>query len=469
MGLSRFSPSRQLAGLRRAWHSRPIAGQVGWVIIPFGIQQIVRLATQVALAYLLAPEIFGVMLLVNTLRTGAELLSDIGIGQSVVRSPRGDSSDFLRVAWTLQVLRGALLTCVMGGLSWPIAQLYDKPELIPIILAVSPVFLISGFLSPSLFVIQKRMNLKARAAYDIITVAFQCAITVGLAAAIPSVWALVWGLVVSSLFSTAVSYFFGERFQLYFTWNRSHVAEIFDFGKWIFLSTTIYFAATSFDRAYVVGAVSLTIAGVFAISRTFSDLLGSLAQRVGGYLVFPKVAAMQGSRPESAPRLRRLRSRILAIVALAIGLAIATVDQFILLAYDERYHGAAFMIPILLFSVWFGILSSFADSMLMGSGRPAPGAWANGGKFVVLLVGLPFSIAEGSLVAALGVLVLAEAARWLALVIPSQLEGFARIRDDVFLTLLVLLIAFGSKEILGFVEIVPTVYEWWTLRTQLNV
>ena len=57
--------------------------QLGWVVVPFGTQQIVRLVTQIVLARMLAPEMFGLMLLVNTLRTGAELLSDIGIGQSL--------------------------------------------------------------------------------------------------------------------------------------------------------------------------------------------------------------------------------------------------------------------------------------------------------------------------------------------------------------------------------------------------
>lgn len=458
----------QFARLRQAWPSRPVAAQIGWVIVPFGIQQLVRLATQIVLAWMLAPEIFGLMLLVNTLRTGAELLSDIGIGQSVVRSPRGDDSDFLRVAWTLQVLRGVLLTLLMAGLAWPITRLYAQPDLFPIILAVSPVFLLSGLLSPSLFVAQRKIRLKARAGYDIATVGFQCAFTIALATLIPNIWALVWGLVGSAIFATATSYLVGDQTRPRLAWDRRHVAEILHFGKWIFLSTAIYFAASNFDRAYIVGALSLSLAGVFAVSRTFSDIIGALAQRVGGYLVFPKVAAMQNDRMGSRPRVRRLRRNTLALVALTTGVAIAVVDQFVLFAYDDRYHAAAFMIPILLFSAWFSILSSFADSMLMGSGRPAPGALANAGKFVVLLIGLPFTVAEFDLVAVLAVIVVAEIVRWLMLIHPSRAEGFARAHEDVLLTLLLLFVAFGAKGALGFANIVPTPAEWWSYRGLLN-
>lgn len=443
--------------------------QASWVVIPFGVQQVIRLATQIILARLLAPEFFGLMLLVNTLRTGAELLSDIGIGQSVVRSANGDDHRFLNVAWTLQVLRGLGLSLALVAFAVPIAELYERPEILPLILAVSPVFFISGLLSPSLFVVQRQVKLKPRAVYDIVNTAFQCAFTIALAWVMPSVWALIWGVLAGALFNTLSSYFLSDSYRPRLAWNAGFVSEILHFGKWIFLSTAIYFAATSFDRMYFVGVLPLALAGVFGIARTFSDMLAALAQRGGAYLVFPKVAAMQDRREEVAPRLRNTRRKTLALVAVATGIAVALSDQFILLAYDPRYHAAAFMIPLLMISVWFGILSAFADSMLMGDGRPAPGAWANAAKFLVMLVGLPLAVAQGSILGGLFVLVAAEIARWLALLPASMNAKFLRLRDEAMLTTLMLVTALGSKALLGAAGLVPTVSEWWAMRGLLHV
>ena len=167
-------------------------------------------------------------------------------------------------------------------------------------------------------------------------------------------------------------------------------------------------------------------------------------------------------------RLRKLRRKMLAIVALGTGLGIACSDQFILLVYDPRYHVAAFMVPILLFSVWFGILSAFADAMLMGCGRPAPGALANGAKFLVLLIGLPLAITRGDFLIALLTLIVAELARWAALAPPSRKEGFSRIRDDVQLTALMIVTAVGSKALLGWIGVVPTIGQWWAMHTLLH-
>ena len=98
--------------------------QAAWVVAPMGVGVALRLGTNIVLARLLAPEIFGLMLVVNMLRTGTELLSDIGIGQSVVRSKREPDHAFLDTAFTIQLLRGAVLTLVMVALAYPLAVLY---------------------------------------------------------------------------------------------------------------------------------------------------------------------------------------------------------------------------------------------------------------------------------------------------------------------------------------------------------
>ncbi len=421
------------------------------------------------LTRLLAPEIFGIMLLINTLRTGTELLSDIGIGQSVVRSPHGHDRRFLDVAWTLQLLRGCLLALVALAAAWPVAQIYGQPSLAPLIIAMSPVFILTGLQSPALFVAQREMKLSRRAVFDIVNVVCNSLFAIALAWFIPTVWALVIALVLGTAVQTALTYLVFDRRLPRLTWDPVFVKEIVGFGKWIFLSTAIYFAAISYDRLYFVGVLPLAMAGIYGVARTFSDMLGALTQRAGAMLVFPRAAAMRGDDADAARRLRATRRKTLAMVAVVCGCAVAGADQFILLAYDDRYHAAAFMIPILLVSVWFGMLSTFADSMLMGRGRPAPGAFANGVKFLTLLIGLPLAIADGSLLEALVVLVASELTRWLALALPSHRAGFARATDDLALTVLMAATALAGKLIAGSLGLVPTIGEWWALHGLLNV
>ncbi|WP_379551744.1 oligosaccharide flippase family protein [Qipengyuania sp. DGS5-3] len=457
-----------LSKVTAKFRSNKLFGEAGWVAAPFATNQVLRLGTNIVLAGLLAPEIFGLMLLVNTLRTGAELLSDIGIGQSVVRSPNGEDTKFLNVAWTLQVLRGVLLTTIALVVAYPVAQIYERPELFWIMLAVSPIFLITGFHSVNLFLIQRRLELKKRAVFDTAYTVFHCGLSIILAILIPNVWALVIALVASTTFTCVLSYLIGSGPRPSFQWDKAHVHEIVNFGKWIFLSTAVYFAATSYDRLYFVDALPLALAGVYAVARSYSEVVSQVGQRAGAFLVFPKVAAIQDRRHELAGRIRSTRFKVLALLAVMIGGGMAISDQFILFAYDERYHAAAFILPILLYAIWFSTLSTFSESMLMGCGKPAPGARANLVKFAVLLVVLPIAMAQGTLLTALGVLIGAEVARWAALVPAARHEGFAKYREDILLSLAVLGVAGIVKLGLGALGLVPSPEEWWAMEGLLN-
>ena len=70
-----------------------LLGAAGWIAAQHAVQQFLRLGTNVVLARLLSPELLGTMLLINTFRTGGELLTDVGIGQSIVSNPKGKGSN----------------------------------------------------------------------------------------------------------------------------------------------------------------------------------------------------------------------------------------------------------------------------------------------------------------------------------------------------------------------------------------
>src|SRR3546814_20421052 len=85
------------------WHSvlrhavgsrRSLLGAAGWVSATFIAQQTLRLVPNIILAWLLAPALLRPMLLINTLRTAGELLTDLGVEQSLVNTPRRSAPTF---------------------------------------------------------------------------------------------------------------------------------------------------------------------------------------------------------------------------------------------------------------------------------------------------------------------------------------------------------------------------------------
>ena len=69
--------------------SRSVTERLGWTTGSYAVAQAFRLVNNVVLARLLAPELFGIMLIFNILRTGVELLSEIGIGHNIISNKNG--------------------------------------------------------------------------------------------------------------------------------------------------------------------------------------------------------------------------------------------------------------------------------------------------------------------------------------------------------------------------------------------
>src|SRR5947209_12532904 len=96
-------PSDQLPLRRRVLN----AGT--WVFAGYVLSQVIRFGSNLLLTRLLVPEMFGVMAIAMVVIIGLAMFSDLGLGQSVVRSVRGSEPLFLNTAWVVQILRGMLL------------------------------------------------------------------------------------------------------------------------------------------------------------------------------------------------------------------------------------------------------------------------------------------------------------------------------------------------------------------------
>src|SRR5260370_23288198 len=96
-----------------------------WTTATYAIAQALRVLTNFALTRILAPELFGIMIIVNTVRTGVDLISDIGIETNVVHNKNANKSDFYNTAWTLQIVRGLILCCLCVVASAPLATVFN--------------------------------------------------------------------------------------------------------------------------------------------------------------------------------------------------------------------------------------------------------------------------------------------------------------------------------------------------------
>src|SRR5262249_4723402 len=260
---------------------------VGWTVGTYGAGQVVRLASTIILARLLSPELFGIMLVVNSVRTGIDLLSDLGVTQNIVQNNHAENPDFYNTAWTLKLIRGVLIWILCVIAASPIAHFFNSSILESVFPVAALYFVFEGFSSVSLSLMQKRMQVVALDVLGFLYELIQGIALVVLAYFYRSIWSLIIVLLIANAIKMVISFFVLNDVWVRFHISMQYLREIIQFGRWIFLSSTIYFLAGNFDRLYLGKAAPLDLVGVYGITRSVSDMIDTLVGRLCGYIVFP--------------------------------------------------------------------------------------------------------------------------------------------------------------------------------------
>jgi O-antigen/teichoic acid export membrane protein len=225
-----------------------------WLMIGYGGSQALRLAANLVLARLLFPEAFGLMALVTVVTVGLSLFSDVGIGPAIAQNPRGDDPDFLNTAWTIQVIRGFGLWAMTLLLAWPVAWVYDTPDLILYLPIAGVALAIAGFNPTRIETAHRHLLVGRLTALDLAAQAIGVGAMVLVAWATGSVMALVLGGVLQAGAKLLLTHYGLPGARNRFRWEKSAAQELIRFGKWIFLSTAFWFLTSQGDRA-ILGAL----------------------------------------------------------------------------------------------------------------------------------------------------------------------------------------------------------------------
>ncbi len=409
---------------------------LSWTVGSFAGTIVIRFGTNVLLTRLLTPELFGALLIVNTVRQGIDLSSDVGFPQNTVQNPAGNTPAFYNTVWIMQIVRGFVLCAVLFFLAEPIARLYGLPA-VPFEIAAAT-FAVSGLTSTSIYLVHRKMEFAKFSLFEFAQDTLSSLLLVAVAFVSPTINALLIGGLVALTIRTISSYFLlPERNRIQF--SKQHAVEVLMFGRWIFVSSILAFLCANFDRLYIGKVLPLAIVGIYGIARNLADLPILLMSRVGYQLVFPLISSKAGlPTSEVRAQLSSTRRWLLLAAALIIAAGIAVSDVAVRVVYDSRYQDAAWMLAILLFGVWFSMLCSLNEYALLGRGKPGYIVFGNALKLVLYLVMLPLAFHQIGILGVSVVIALSDSGRYLAIAFGQWREEFSFFRQDAVATLIFL-------------------------------
>jgi O-antigen/teichoic acid export membrane protein len=419
--------------LKRTLESKAIRATF-WTVMDYGCSMALRVVNSVVLTRLLMPEYFGLMTLVTTLIVGISLLSDIGLGPSIIQSPRGDDPVFLNTAWTLQIIRGLCIFAVSLMLAWPMARIYHEPRLMSLLPALGISIVISSFNCTNLLSMARHMDVRRLFFLDFSTQVVSLLVTVGCALAYPSVWALVVGSILSLVYRLSLSYYRrlipGIRNSI--CWDRESIHGLVHFGKWILLATALFFFASQADRLILGKLVSFSVLGVYGIAYSVSDIpravINAFAQKVG----YPFIANM-AHLPIADFRTTFLRYRLRALLvgAAMLCLMVHLGGFLITKIYDQRYHAASWMVPVLALGLWHTLMYATTMPALFSRGKSHYAAIGNATYCITVVAAIPLAFIHFGMFGAVVAVAAGDFPLYLVTVAGASREGISTWRQDI--------------------------------------
>ena len=319
-----------------------------WLTVKYGGAQGLRLISNLILTRLLYPEAFGLMTLVTVVTIGLALFSDIGIGPSIQQNPRGDDPEFLDTAWVMQILRGTGLWLGTCALALPAARFYGEPSLAYFLPIAGFASVLNGFAPTKVETAHRHLLLGRLTLLELVSQAIGIGGMVTLAVITESVTALVLGGVIQAAARLVLTNRFlpgrGNRLR----WNREVAAELMRFGKWIFLSTALWFFTSQGDRVVLGRYLSLEMLGLYNIGYFLASFPIQMGHSVTGGVMIPIYRDRPThASPENFRKQRLLRAGLaggmagLSIVMALIGPALVEV------LYDDRYLTSAQIVTLM--------------------------------------------------------------------------------------------------------------------------
>ncbi len=362
---------RLFAAGRRFLHglsSDSRAGLFGliWSYSTHGLQLILRLGSSLILTRLLLPEAYGVFGPALAVMFFLEFLSDIGLRPAVVRSPNGDTPEFLGTAWSIVILRAFFLSAGIFGLAWVLPPWYGLPALHGVLLALSIRPILLALQNPTVFVLYRRLDYRTPFTVDTLQAVISIPITILLAWWFRSVWGLVIGLLLGDIIRLALSHYLcppAPRPR----WHRPAVHELSHFGTAIFFNTMVYGAWIYFDRLAGPKLLPPEIMGLYILAWSLAEALDPLVWR--GCEVFFSMLSRLPEGPDRADFFRRTAKRVALYLQPAIAIAAFCAPFGFKLLYAKPFHGAAILFGLLTARLIFRATSQIQFMYIMMRGE----------------------------------------------------------------------------------------------------
>jgi O-antigen/teichoic acid export membrane protein len=343
-----------------------VTAGVTWMVLQRVAAQLIGLGSTLILVHLLEPADFGIVAMAYSIIAILQLMTTFGFDIALIQDQSAERRKYDTV-WTFNALFGLGIAIAMLIAAGPAARFYDEPRLAEVFAILAAVSLLQGLQNIGVVDFRKHLQFQKEFAFGTIEKLVGFVVTVALAFALRSYYALVYGALISALVTLGLSYAmhpFRPRPSL------AAAAEIFIFSRWLFLNNLAYFVRFRGIDLIVGKLAGATGLGLFSISYQLANLPTSDFVSSINRALMPGLARISAEPTRVRSGFVRAAA-VIALVSLPAGFGIAvTADPLVRVILGSKWIAAIPLVGILgIFGALISIASP-AGSALVAVGKP---------------------------------------------------------------------------------------------------
>lgn len=339
-----------------------------WGLISSVVKFALQLMVNVVVARLLGPEAYGLFALATIGLLIATLVSEVGLGWSLMQRPELDDG-VIRFVFTWQCVSGlaGLMLMVLGGSL--MAEWLRDLRLVEVMRWLGLYCLFNGLAATSTNLMRRELRFKALAKVQLLSYALAYALLgLPLAAWGAGVWALVTAWVAQAILVAALS--FRERpHPVRLQWRIAGAGQYVDVGAAVLLTNLCNWALNNLDRLLLGRLAGAQTTGLYAVGYNLATVPNGLLISALQPAFLASGARLQDDLPRLTKGYLEVQGFIWIVLAPLFALLALAAPQIIAVLYGGAWHGSGAVFAWLALAMPAYLAWALTTPVLWNTGR----------------------------------------------------------------------------------------------------
>lgn len=345
---------------------KQVAAGAIWMLALKLVIKLIGLVSTIILARLLGPEDFGLIAIIMAFFALIEIFGNFSFDTVLIQKKDVARSHY-DTAWSLNLGFG-VVACFFSFVSsgW-VADFYRDPRIEGVMRVMGFLFLVGGLQNIGVVQFRKNLTFEQEFKFQLLPKIASFFVTIILAFALRSYWALVFGSLVWRMFVVAFSYYVHPYRP---SVNFSEWRHLLGFSKWLMINNVLFFLNNKSPEMVVGKMLSPQAAGLFSIAHEVSVLPTS--EMVGNIntATYPGYCKVSDDLGE----LKRMYISVMAMVSILVlpaGFGLSAISNVLVpVVLGEKWLGAVSLVALLSLSGSLIALNTNTGFLFLAMARP---------------------------------------------------------------------------------------------------